>query len=512
MRQSQPWLQEATSDRAGGRSIGDAGTDLLVVSNRQPYRHEYGDDGITVDRPTGGLTAGLDAVMRGGDSTWIAWGDGDADAAVVDQKDRVTVPPSGGDGQYVLQRVWLSDEQVDGYYYGFANRVLWPLCHAALTEVDGGPGYWRHYEGVNDRFADAAAEAATDEDVVWFQDYHLALAPHLLRERGSDAFLAHTWHIPWPSWDVFRSCPHAREILRGLLATDLLTFHVQRHCESFLKCVAAGVPEARVDWSTRTVTAGAERTAVRAFPMGVPVEDIHREAQCQAADSFWREFAAEHGLGEGNRVAVSVDRLDYTKGIPQRIAALEQLWASRPRWRGALTAVQIGSESRSRIPAYRDYQTTVEEAVERVNERFGTEAWTPIVYTTDRLADEEIYALYRHADLGLVTPIRDGMNLVAQEYVAAQDEADGVLVLGEGAGAHDEIGEWTLSISPHGVDDLAATIEAALTMAPSERRARLTALQRYVTNHDIDSWVARVFDAIESLREPRVDGRHHARA
>jgi len=493
-------MRGVRGDHGEAQAVGTGPRNLLVVSNRQPYRHEYDGDGIEVDRPAGGLTAGLDEVLRSVDGTWLAWGDGDADAAVVDRNDRVTVPPESDDGQYDLQRVWLSEEEIQGYYYGFANRVLWPLCHVALTEVEGEPGFWHHYERVNDRFAEAASEAATADGVVWFQDYHFGLAPRRLRERGCDAFLAQTWHIPWPGWDVFRSCPHARELLRGLLANDLLTFHVARHCDNFLECVSAGLPEPRIDWSRRTVTLDGDRTVVRSFPMGVAAEEIHREARSSAADSFWREFSTEHGITEGARITVGVDRLDYAKGIPERIAAIEHLLATRPRWHGGLTHVLVGSESRSEIPAYSRYQSTVEAAVERVNDRFGTATWTPIVYTTEMLGDEEIYALYRHADAGLVTSIRDGMNLVAQEYVAAQDDG-GVLVLSEGTGAHDEIGEWALSVSPHDVGDLAAAIERALVMPRGERRARMTALQRYVTDHSIDAWVAGVFDAIESLRD-----------
>ena len=488
------------------------GNELLVLSNRQPYRHEYDDDdGITVDAPTGGLTAGLDAVMRQVNGTWIAWGDGDADSAVVDEQGRVTVPPGASDGQYTLERLWLTDEQVDNYYYGFSNQVLWPLCHSALTNVEGNGRYWDHYEGVNERFADAVVADANDQSIVWFHDYHLGLAPRMIEGRvPDDTFLLHTWHIPWPSWDVFRSCPHGREILRGMLGNDLIGFHVPRYSENFLRCVATAIPEAHVDWDGGRVIYEQSTTTVRAFPMGVPADDINRQAKAQTTAEFWADFSDEHGIDDETRVAVGVDRLDYTKGIPQRIKALERLWEGSSQWRESLTYVQVGTETRSRIPAYSEYQKRVEESVERVNDRFATDDWQPIVYTTDYLDDEELYALYRFADVALVSPIRDGMNLVCQEYVAAQQDDDAVLVLSDQAGAHDELHEWVLSINPHDVTAFTATIDDALTLPASERRSRMNELRRYVATNDITSWIRDVFGTVEALRQPRQQGQRHA--
>jgi trehalose 6-phosphate synthase len=513
MRQPQRQADRSGTGRSAADSDAASGSELLVVSNRQPYRHEYDDgDGIEVDRPAGGLTAGLDAVMRSLDGTWIAWGDGTADRAVVDPDDRVVVPPERDDGRYVLERVWLDDEQVDNYYYGFSNRVLWPVCHSALTNVSPEPGFWDHYRGVNEQFADAIAAAAGDAPTVWFHDYHLGLAPGRVREAlGPAAFLLHTWHIPWPSWDVFRACPRGRELLEGLLGNDLIGFHVPRYCDNFLECVGAALPDARVDWEHRRVHYRGERTAVRSFPMGVDAERRNRQAASPEAEAFWERFAEAHGLADV-RVGVGVDRLDYTKGLVPRIDALEQLWASNPGWRGAFSYVQVGTESRSQIAAYSRYQSAVEDAVERVNGRFGTEDWQPIAYTTEMLDDEALAGLYRFADVALVTPVRDGMNLVAQEYVAAQQDNHGALVLSDQAGAHDELHDWVCSVNPNDVAGMAAAIDRALTLPPGERRSRMARLRRHVGANDISAWIDEVFGAVRALRGQARRAQQHVNA
>ena len=418
-------LRSEGADDALDRLLATTCDDLVVASNRQPYRHTYDDGAVDVDRPAGGLTAGLDAVMRRIDGTWVAWGDGDADAAVVDGDDRVSVPPEGDD--YTLQRLWLSEDEVDGYYYRISNRVLWPVCHAALATVDSCRDAWSDYRRVNDRFADAVAADADGDDLVWLQDYHLALASRLVRERSTDEpVVAQSWHIPWPSWDTFRACPHREELLRGLLGNDLLGFHVPRYCENFLESVEAGLPDAEVDAETGRVRYDGATTTVRAFPMGVPVDRIREQADSDEAVGFWAAFRKNRDIDPDTRVAVGVDRLDYTKGIPQRLDALEHLLAERPRWRGEFTYVQVGTESRSDIPAYRRCQERVAERVEAINDRFGTDDHQPVVYTTEMLSNEALAGLYRNADLAVVSPVRDGMNLVAQEYVAAQADGDGV--------------------------------------------------------------------------------------
>ncbi|RBI60633.1 trehalose-6-phosphate synthase [halophilic archaeon] len=488
----------ARSQTASAREASTDDTELLVVSNRQPYSHEYGEAQgtgeriIEVDRPAGGLTAGLDPVMQQTDGTWIAWGDGDADTDVVDDDDCVTVPP--GDDGYTLRRVWLSQEDVDNYYYGYSNQVLWPLCHGDPGRMNAEEQFWQRYQDVNRTFADAVAEQANDDMLVWFQDYHFGLAPRAVRNDHPDARLAQFWHIPWPAWDTFHACPHGAALLDGLLANDMLGFHVERYCRNFLRCVDQCLDDATVDWNTNQVRYRDDETVVKSFPMGVDFDRIECCSATDAADAFWNEFHERHGLGD-MQIVLGVDRLDYTKGIPQRIAALERLWETRPAWRGELTYVQKGIGSREQIDEYQQLQSRVDDAIERVNGRFGTDDWQPIINVEEMLPTNQLYGLYRHSDIALVSPVRDGMNLVAKEYVAAQIDADGVLLLSELAGAHNELGEHALSINPYDTAGFADTIEQALTMDDSERERRMTRLRHDVASNNLYWWMNEFLNA-----------------
>jgi trehalose 6-phosphate synthase len=474
--------------------------ELVVVSNRQPYRHGYDGDDVVVDRPVGGLTAGLDPVMRRTDGTWVAWGDGDADEAVTDENDRVRVPPETDD--YTLRRVWLSDDQIEEYYYGYSNRVLWPLCHGFPTTVSYEERYWRTYREVNEIFADAVGERAGEASVVWLNDYHLGVAPGLIRPQlGDETAIVTFWHIPWPEPTVFRRCPQRRELLRGLLGNDLVGFHVESYCENFRAC-AATLDETWVNPRTGEIHHPDGTTTVRALPLGVDAAEIERES-ADLGGERWREFCADHAVDPETRIAVGVDRLDYTKGIPQRIEALERLWERHPEWRGELTYVGKESESRSRIPAYRRLQERVDEAAARVNDRFGTDDWRPVVRVDDRLPPADLRSLYRHGDLALVSALRDGMNLVAQEYVAAQTDDDGALLLSEFAGAHEVLGEEALTINPHDRAEVAARIRRALEMGAAERRTRMRALRERVADHRLDAWLGDLFAAAAEANRER---------
>ncbi|MDS0261525.1 trehalose-6-phosphate synthase [Haloarcula sp. S1CR25-12] len=489
---------ESSTDWA--EAIGDGG--LVVVSNRQPYSHTYDGDDIAVEVHAGGLTAGLDPVMQAVGGTWIAWGDGDADREVVDENDCVAAPPE--DPGYTLRRIWLSDEEVDDYYYGFSNQVLWPICHSALTRVNEWQSYWERYRTVNERFVEAVEDHAEAGDIVWFQDYHFALAPAIARERVDDeTLLMQFWHIPWPAWDTFRGCPHGEAILEGLLGNDLLAFHVARYRENFLACVEAAVDDAVVDHETGTVSYDGRTTQVTEFPMGVQADEIAERAASEEAAAFWDEFRAEYDLAD--TVAVGVDRLDYSKGIPERLRALEQFWERNPEWRGELTYVENGSESRSQIRAYQDIQARIEEGVERVNDRFGTDDWTPVVSFRDYISKEALAGLYRNSDLALISPIRDGMNLVAQEYVAAQVDDDGVLVLSDQAGAGSLL-DAAVMVKPQDTCAFTDAIEEALTMPEAERRARMRHLRRQVTENDLAAWTALNLKAAMALRDASGSG------
>jgi len=480
------------------------GQELLVASNREPYAHSYDDDGdVTVSRPAGGLTAALDPIMQALSGTWVAWGSGDADFDVADDEGRVAVPPD--DPSYTVRRLHLTDRQLSGYYYGFSNQVLWPLCHGMPTRATFDDEFWNFYTEVNETFADALVDSAeTDDPVVWFQDYHLAHAPRHVREELPDAFLTQFWHVPWPSWETFRSCPQHRELLTGLLANDVLGFHDETYCGSFFECVDAAFDDVRVDRDAGEVTYAGHTTRVQSQPLGIDA-DAHAElAATEAAESFWASFSERTDLGD--QVAVGVDRLDYTKGILQRLDALEHLWEHSPERRGTLTYVQKGSESRSRIDEYRELQADVERRVAEINDRFGTGDWTPVVYDSSYYDREELAALYRYADVALVSPLRDGMNLVAKEYVAAQLGDDGVLVLSEFAGAVASLGEEALVVNPNDTEAFATAIEAALSMPERTRRRRMRALRRQVHGEDTDAWIDRQFEGVQDDRDGESGG------
>lgn len=470
------------------------GRDLVVVSNRQPYSHEYDGDEVVASPPAGGLTAALDPLVGELGGGWVAWGSGAADREVVDAEDRVALPP--GEGTYDLRRVWLDEDEVEGYYRGFSNRVLWPACHTELSTVDLRPGDWETYRAVNERFADAAVDRAPDDAVVWFQDYHLGLAPRRVREAMPDATLAQFWHVPWPPADVFAACPHGAEVLGGLLATDMLGFQTALDCRNFLDSAErAGV--GRVDRASGTVSHGGTRTHVRSFPIGIDAAAWVERAQSDEADRFWRLFREAHDLGE--RVAVGVERLDYTKGIERRLDALETLWTDHPDLQGELTYVQKVSVSRGGIPAYRRLRERVERRVGELNDRFGTDDWEPVVYTTDHLSRAALAGLYREADLALVTPVRDGMNLVAKEFAAAQRADPGVLVLSELAGASGQLGAGSTLVNPYDPADTVEAVVEALALPADERARRTARLQRSVGDADVYDWVRDQFRALDRV-------------
>ncbi|MFC6992477.1 trehalose-6-phosphate synthase [Haladaptatus sp. GCM10025707] len=477
----------------------NAFSDVVVVSNRQPYRHSFDEDGetISVDRPCGGLTAGLDPVMQEIQGTWVAWGDGDADSASTDDDNCVRVPPD--QPRYTLQRLSLSEFDVRGYYDGYSNQLLWPLCHSMAEKIDIDTGDWQTYREVNDKFADAVVTHAQPGGAIWFQDYHLTLVPRMVRNRlDEDVRLMHFFHIPWPAPDVFRACPHAERILDGLTGNDLLGFHTPRFAANFLECADRLLPEATVNWEENTVHTAQGTTTVTHASMGIDEESVRKQAR--AADgSFWADFRAEHSIDADVQVALGVDRLDYTKGIPKRLDALESLFEHRPDLREELTYVQKGTESRSRIPAYQNLQETVADAIERINDRFGTDDWQPVVETRAHLSREHLVSLYHHSDIGLVSSLRDGMNLVAKEYIAAQTDDDGVLVLSELAGASEELGEGALTVNPHDTGAMAATIEQAIELSKAERIARMRALREVVREENLESWIDGFFAEAASI-------------
>ncbi|NKE34993.1 trehalose-6-phosphate synthase [Natronococcus sp. JC468] len=476
---------------------------LIVVSNRQPYRHEYedgeGDEGsIVVDEPAGGLTAGLDPVVREANGTWIAWGDGDADFAVTDDDDCVAVPPD--EESYTLHRIELSEEAVDSYYYGFSNQVLWPLCHEFPDLIDDGDAWandFEWYRTVNERFADAVAEHATAESVVWIQDYHFGLAPRLIRRQIPEAAtIAHFWHIPWPTPETFAECPADEELLVGLLGNDLLGFHVDRYARLFMECVEQYLDGAVVDHDRWLVDYDGGTTRLVTAAMGVDADTYDETArEVEGTDALLERL----GVSPEVTLGLGVDRLDYSKGIPERLAALERFFECNPDRHGEFTFLQKATPSRTGIPAYERLGELVRSEVTRINSRFGTDDWQPIVYTEEYVSREHLCGLYRRADAMVISPLLDGMNLVAQEFVASSVDEDGVLVLSEHTGAHERLGADAVTIDPTDTDAFAAALETALEMPASERRRRMRNLREDVFGADLEAWMDSQFAAIGRL-------------
>lgn len=489
-RELSPRVTEALSER-----------DLLVVSNRQPYSHSYEDGEVCVSQPAGGLTAGLDPVMQRAEGTWIAWGDGDADFEVT-EKGVVEVPPN--DPSYTLSRVELSDEDLEGYYYGYSNQALWPLCHGMVYPARCDGQDFERYCAVNRRFANEIIEQAGSDSLIWFQDYHFALAPRIVRDELQDALLTQFWHIPWPAPSTFRICPQAEPLLRGLLANDLLVFHVPEYVENFLDCVGERVPDAVIDREQRTVAHEGTTTTVRAFGLGI---DAERTEELARKSEVWSDLAKRYGIAD-QTVAVGVDRLDYTKGIPERIDAVERFFEDNPEWMEEFTYIQNGSASRSEIESYEYLQKRVDTAIERVNDRFGSDDWQPVVRVDEMLTEEELYALYRHSDLALVSALCDGMNLVAKEYVASQIDDDGVLLLSEFAGVHEELGDHAITINPYDTQAFAEAIERALSLSGEECHERMAAQRTHVQEYDMLKWMDDVLDALLTCETERESAKH----
>ena len=463
---------------------------FILVSNREPYEHARGPAGVTVKQPAGGLVSALDPTMRRIHGTWVAWGSGTADREVADGQGRLRVPPD--DPSYTLRRVWLDDADIDGYYHGFANRALWPLCDTLIQHLEFHSDFWQRHRAVSVRFAHAVAdEAETCEGraMVWIQDYHFGLLAEYLRAMRPSLFVHQFWHIPFPPPDILRLLPDGTHemLLRGLLGNDLMEFQTERHAHNFLQCVDRYVPEAHVDADARTVRIGSRTMHVDAFPISVDVEQFERMARSEASEArvrAWRERYAS----DGRQLGVCVDRVDYTKGIPERLRALDYLWEHHPEMRGRVTFIFVCTPSRSSVPAYAALENEVTKGVLEVNARWATDGWTPIVLVSDNVDAELLAAAYRAADVCLVSSLQDGMNLVAKEFVASQVDDRGVLVLSRFTGAAEEAND-ALLINPFNLDGFAATIRDALEMGRDERRRRMRRMRERLRQSSIFHWL-----------------------
>ncbi len=472
---------------------------LILLSNREPFEHQKSKGGeVTVSRPAGGLTSALQPLMESAGGCWVAWGSGSADFDVTDGNDEVRVPPETE--AYSLRRVRLTPDEVQSYYVEIANRALWPLCHLQFNHFSFDYDHWEVYRKVNHRFAHAVEEVAGDDDAtVWIQDYHFGLAAQVLRRR-TKMFIHQFWHIPWPPADVLRALPVARRLIRGLLGNDLLVFQTERYVVNFLSSVAEFLSGAEVDLEAGSVTFAGHATAVRAHPISIDVQQFEELAASQPVVEAARRI--RRTLAPRGRILLGVDRIDYSKGIPRRFNAFGRLLEEEPALRGKVTLVQIAVPSRLAIGSYRALERSVVSMARKLNRKYETERWQPVVLIRDNLDADTLAAYYRAADVCLVSSLQDGMNLVAKEFVAAQVEGTGALLLSRFAGAAEEM-SGAVIINPYDAGGMARSIKAALDMSPRERRVRLAAMRRQLHSHTIYDWVRAVFTDVEKLRKAR---------
>jgi trehalose 6-phosphate synthase len=483
-----------------------AGDEVLVVSNREPYIHVHTGNGIEVRRPASGLVTAVEPVMRACSGTWIAHGGGSADRDTVDRKDHVPVPPSNPG--YVLRRVWLTKEEEEGYYYGFANEGLWPLCHIAHVRPVFRSSDWDQYVIVNRRFADAVIkEARTDNPVVLVQDYHFALLPRMVREVLPKATIITFWHIPWPNPESFGICPWREDILEGLLGSTILGFHTPFHCKNFLETVDRYL-ETRIEHEASTISYGGELTQVESYPISIawPDPDIPLPSIADCRASIRREL----GLPAGQLLGIGVDRLDYTKGIVERLQAVERMMELHPNLIGRFTLVQIAAPSRSSLDEYQNLEIRVRTLAERINQRFSKDGVPPIILKIEHHNADQVNRYYRASEVCLVTSLHDGMNLVAKEFIAARDDECGVLILSQFTGAAREMHE-ALIVNPYHIEQSADALYHALTMPEAEQRERMRSMRSLVKNFNVYRWAGRMLlDAVRLRQRERIMTKIHS--
>jgi trehalose 6-phosphate synthase len=481
-----------------------SGDQVIVVSNREPYIHDQVNGRIAVKQPASGLVTAVEPVMRACSGTWIAHGSGGADRAVVDARDRVAVPP--GQDAYWLRRVWLTEAEEQGYYYGFANEGMWPLCHVAHVRPVFRESDWQAYRAVNQRFADAVvAEARSEDPVVLVQDYHFALLPAMVREQLPQATILTFWHIPWPNPESFGICPWRREILQGMLGSTILGFHTRYHCKNFIETVDRYL-EARIEHEHSIIAFREKETLVESYPIsiewpGAAAADWPPPRRCRD------RVVAALGLPADACLAVGVDRFDYTKGILERLNAVERLLEKYPEWIGRFVFVQVAAPTRSALDEYRDFQERVGRLTRRINDRFGRTGYQPVHLLAEHHEHDEVNELFRAADICVVTSLHDGMNLVCKEFVAARDDEQGVLILSRFAGAARELTE-ALIVNPYHVEETADALQRAATMPAAEQRERMASLRSTVREFNVYRWAGRMLaDAGRWRLRTRIEAR-----
>ncbi|MFZ0630213.1 MAG: trehalose-6-phosphate synthase [Acidobacteriaceae bacterium] len=481
------------------------GEKIVILANREPYIHERMPDGsIEVHHPASGLVTALEPVLRACSGVWVAHGSGSADRETVDRGDCVAVPP--GEESYHIRRVWLSDEELQGYYYGFANEGLWPLCHVAHARPVFRSTDWRYYREVNQKFADVVCSQVDSRDpIILVQDYHFALAPAMIRRRLPHATVIAFWHIPWPNAERMGICPWRNEILQGLLGSSILGFHTQLFCNNFLESVDRYL-ETRIDRENNAVVMQGHSTLVRPYPISLEWPS-HWADSAPSPEECRAQVFRDWGLKPDALLGVGVDRLDYTKGIEERLLAVELLLERYPEFRGRFSFAQLAAPSRTQIPRYRDLNETIEVLAARINERFGHDGYSPIILLRSHHEPPEVFRFYRAADVCYVSSLHDGMNLVAKEFVTARSDLKGVLVLSEFTGAARELTE-ALIVNPYDLEASSEALAAALRMPLDEQQDRMRSMRSLLAQFNVYRWAGKMLvDAARLRAQERVAGR-----
>jgi len=480
------------------------GIKFIAVSNREPYIHERRNGRIECVKPASGLTSAIDPIMRASGGVWVAHGSGSDDRASVDALNHVRVPPE--DPTYTLRRVWVPTEIERESYYGLSNRGLWPLCHIAFHRPQFSSLEWASYHRTNELFSEAVLEEANGAPAfVFVQDYHLALLPRILRRANSQLTIAQFWHIPWPNNETFRTFPWKNDLVDGLLGNDLIGFQLPQHCANFLQTIESHL-DARVDHGRSCVRMGGHITAVRAFPISIDSAEYARLASSPEVEETKSEW--QTSLDRSSRIlGIGIDRVDYTKGIPERLAAIDLLFRQHPEYIGTLRFVQVGVPSRTAIPDYHLLNERVCGLIEKINRRWARGAWKPIVFIHRHLDQRSLIALQIMADFCIVSALHDGMNLVAKEFVASRTDQDGVLILSAFAGAAQELTD-ALIINPFAIEEIAGAIHRAIEMPKAERRRRMASMGAVVAVNNIYRWATRIVLELSTIRKHAEQGAH----
>ena len=488
--QEEVWTEAKLKDLIQAKLGGDA---FFVVSNREPFMHvmDQVTRKIRLIRPASGVVTAIDPILRALGGMWIAQGSGDADRKFTNSKNKLGVPP--GDERYILKRVWLTKKEESGYYYGFANEGLWPLCHITHTRPIFRDADWEMYKKVNNKFAEAVLEELPAKtSFILIQDYHFTLLPEMIKKYRPDTTVALFWHIPWPNSESFAICPYKQEILDGILGCDLLGFHVQNHCNNFLETVNR-LTECRVDMENFSVTRDNKETFIRSFPISIDTN------VSLPKDSEVNEIRSELEL-EDKIVAIGVDRIDYTKGIAERVLAIDRFLEKNPEYKNKFVFIQLAAPSRTHIVRYHELISELDNLVEKTNWKYSEGTWRPVIYLKKHFSLEEIQSFYAVAEICIVSSLHDGMNLVAKEYIAAKTDLQGVLILSRFTGAAKELND-AIQINPYSIEEFADAIKEAIEMPQAEREKRMQNMQKILNENNIYKWAGSIITEITALKK-----------